>query len=452
MKIMKLPSMLDNGKMDPFIFGIILSFVLSAPFTSAFYSNSNVVFASTDTIRPSIAIVEPPDNSSFSIGLIALEGTAIDNTYGSGVKTVEVSVDNGAYRTAKTESGNWSFWSITLDMQSSGSKRIVAKVTDNAGNQNFDDIFVIISGNIDLTRPSVKIIPPAENEIISKDKVVVAGRALDDLSGIRKVEVRVNGGTYTVATPSSPGNWSSWSITLDFTSIPAADYRIVARASDNAGNQNWDDVHIKHALYDDFSAAAYLLAPGDISPNGKWYGFWDGGGAFGVKQDQKDNISNNIFYEETRAVTTNSQTESALVLTTQEFKDFILSVDVRTDKQMRQNSAPNPWEVGWIIWKWNDNTSFYYFVVKTTGAEVGKYEGGINPIDQIILKTNSSIKASIGQWMHWDIIVKGNHITAIVDGTTVFDFDDASSFDSGTIGLYNEDAAVGFDNVVIVPL
>jgi hypothetical protein len=338
--------MLDNEKMDPFIFGIILSFVLSAPFTSPFYSNSNVVFASTDTIRPSIAIVEPPDNSSFSIGLIALEGTAIDNTYGSGVKTVEVSVDNGAYRTAKTESGNWSFWSITLDMQSSGSKRIVAKVTDNAGNQNFDDIFVIISGNIDLTRPSVKIISPAENEIISKDKVVVAGRALDDLSGIRKVEVRVNGGTYTVATPSSPGNWSSWSITLDFTSIPAADYRIVARASDNAGNQNWDDVHIKHALYDDFSAAAYLLAPGDISPNGKWYGFWDGGGAFGVKQDQKDNISNNIFYEETLAVTTNSQTESALVLTTQEFKDFILSVDVRTDKQMRQNSAPNPWEVG----------------------------------------------------------------------------------------------------------
>ena len=75
-----------------------------------------------------------------------------------------------------------------------------------------------------------------------------------------------------------------------------------------------------------------------------------------------------------------------------------------------------------------------------------------NPIDQRILKTSSSPKASIGEWMHWDIIVKGNHITIIVDGTKVFDFDNASSFDTGTIGLYTEDASVSFDNVVIVPL
>jgi hypothetical protein len=90
--------------------------------------------------------------------------------------------------------------------------------------------------------------------------------------------------------------------------------------------------------------------------------------------------------------------------------------------------------------------------VRTNGAEVGKYEGGVNPIDQRILKTSSSPKALIEQWMHWDIIVKDNHITIIVDGATVFDFDDVSSFDSGTIGLYAEDAAVSFDNVVIVPL
>jgi hypothetical protein len=43
-----------------------------------------------------------------------------------------------------------------------------------------------------------------------------------------------------------------------------------------------------------------------MSPNGKWYGLWDGSGAFGVKQDQEDS-SNNIFYEETAAVITKSQ-------------------------------------------------------------------------------------------------------------------------------------------------
>jgi hypothetical protein len=308
----------------------------------------------------------------------------------------------------------------------------------------------IVFASTDTIRPSVAISRPDENAIISKDKFVVAGKA-SGLMGIKRVEVRVNNGPYTIAAPSSPGDWSSWSITLDSRSMPIGDNRIVARATDYAGNQNWDEVHIKRAFYDDFSGAPYLLAPGDKSPNGKWYGVWDGSGAFGVKQDQKDS-SNNVFYEKTRAATAKSQTESALALTTHKFKDFKLSVDVRTDKQTRQNSMPNSWEVGWIIWKWNDNTHFYYFLVKTTGAEVGKYDGGVNPIDQKILKTSSSPKTSIGQWMHWDIVVKGNHITVIVDGTRVFDFENASSFDTGTIGLYTEDAAVSFDNVVIVPL
>jgi len=34
----------------------------------------------------------------------------------------------------------------------------------------------------------------------------------------------------------------------------------------------------------------------------------------------------------------------------------------------------------------------------------------------------------------------------------VFNFDDFSSFDSGKIGFYLEDASVSFDNFVISPL
>jgi hypothetical protein len=434
------------------IVATILSFILlTSSTTTTFYTKSNSVFASTDSIRPSITILKPSESHSFSSGLIEVEGTARDDIYGSGVKSVEVRVDNGEYTTAKSIGGMWSYWSITLDTQSSGSKRIVARVTDNAGNQNWDEITVTISGNTDRNPLSIEISQPTDNALIPEDKVVVAGRTSDEMSGVRKVQVRVNNGPYVDASPASPGDWSSWSITLDFTSQAAADYKIFARVSDNAGNQDWDDVDITRPFYDDFSGGRYRLAPGDISPNDKWHGVWDGGGAFGVKRDQEDS-SNNIFYEETAAVTAKSQTESALVLTTQEFEDFKLSVDVRTDKQTRQNSAPNPWEVGWVIWKWNDNTNFYYFLLRTDGAEAGKYDGGVNPVDQRILKTSSSFKASIGEWMHWDIIAKGNHITVIVDGTTVFDFDDTSSFDSGTIGLYSEDAEVSFDNVAIVPL
>ena len=67
----------------------------------------------------------------------------------------------------------------------------------------------------------------------------------------------------------------------------------------------------------------------------------------------------------TATVIAKSQTESALVLTTLEFKDFKLSVNIRTDKHMRQNSLPNPWGVARTIWRWNDNTHFYYLLVKT---------------------------------------------------------------------------------------
>ena len=425
--------------------------LLTSSTTTTFYAKSNSVFASTDSIRPSVTILKPPESHSFSSGLIKVEGTARDNIYGSGVRSVEVRIDNGEYTRAKSIGGTWSYWSITLDMQSSGSKRIVARVTDNAGNQNWNEVTVTISGNTDRTPPSIEISQPADNALVREDKVIVAGRTSDDVSGVKKVQVRVNGGPYVDANPRSPGDWSSWSITLDFTSKATAAYKIFARITDNAGNQNWDDVDITRTFYDDFSGGHYRLAPGDISPNGKWYGVWDGGIAFGVKRDQEDS-SNNIFYEETASVTAKSQTESALVLTTQEFEDFKLSVDVRTDKQTRQNNAPNPWEVGWVIWKWNDNNNFYYFLLRTDGAEAGKYDGGVNPVDQRILKTSSSFKASIGEWMHWDIIAKGNHITVIVDGTTVFDFDDTSSFNSGTIGLYSEDAEVSFDNVAIVPL
>ena len=91
----------------------------------------------------------------------------------------------------------------------------------------------------------------------------------------------MNSGPGPDAIPSSPGNWSYWSITLDFTSKAVADYRIVAQASDNVGNQNWDEEHIKHSFYDDLSGTLYLLARGDIWPNGKWYGLWDGDGVFG---------------------------------------------------------------------------------------------------------------------------------------------------------------------------
>ena len=50
---------------------------------------------------------------------------------------------------------------------------------------------------------------------------------------------------YATATPFAPGNWSTWSITLN---IPTTgSQRIQARATDNVGKQNWNSITITTA-------------------------------------------------------------------------------------------------------------------------------------------------------------------------------------------------------------
>jgi len=206
--------------------------------------------------------------------------------------------------------------------------------------------------------------------------------------------------------------------------------------------------HDPNKMFDDFSSGPYHLNLGDISPNGKWLGKWNGGGSLDVKQDTK-NITNYVSVVESGFV--QNETRSALVLTNNEYENFKLSLDVRNDKQLREVN-PNSWEVGWIFWRYVDNTHFYYFTLKPNGSESGKYDGGVNPIDQLFLESTEFPNSVIGKWDHLDIIVDKSHITILVNGKIIQDFDDVSSFDKGQIGLYCEDASVSFDNITIVPI
>ncbi len=92
-----------------------------------------------------IHITSPANNASLPHGSILVKGTSSDDLGGSGVKNVLVLVDTGAtilpYATATPFApGNWSTWSITLNIPTTGSQRIQARATDNAGNQNWNSI------------------------------------------------------------------------------------------------------------------------------------------------------------------------------------------------------------------------------------------------------------------------------------------------------------------------
>lgn len=104
----------------------------------------------------------------------------------------------------------------------------------------------------DDSPPSVRILSPSacSNSITSAGPTIVSGIASDPESGIRKVEAFSHtypfDGTFPfkIATPSSAGDWSSWTIPVQ---IYENSTRILVRATDNSGNENWDEVKVDMA-------------------------------------------------------------------------------------------------------------------------------------------------------------------------------------------------------------
>ncbi|MGI0048873.1 MAG: Ig-like domain-containing protein, partial [Nitrososphaera sp.] len=92
-----------------------------------------------------MAITNPTANSVLTMtgGNIAVSGMASDSE--SGVRIVEVRVDDGSYVAATPKSaGDWSSWSMTLPI-SAGEHRLVPRAMDNAGNQAWNSIYVTIT-------------------------------------------------------------------------------------------------------------------------------------------------------------------------------------------------------------------------------------------------------------------------------------------------------------------
>jgi hypothetical protein len=111
-------------------------------------SSGGAIAASTNV--PMITITSPANNATLPHGNILVQGTASDNLRTGGIRNVLVRIDSGAtvlpYTMASPSAhGNWSKWSITLNVPTTGTERIQARVTDNAGNQNWNSVTVTIA-------------------------------------------------------------------------------------------------------------------------------------------------------------------------------------------------------------------------------------------------------------------------------------------------------------------
>ncbi len=195
----------------------------------------------------------------------------------------------------------------------------------------------------------------------------------------------------------------------------------------------------------------YYLGEGKTSPNGKWKNVYSGYGSTGV---EKSGLKS-VFYLYPKAVTTAAQTEAALVKSTGSFCNYVVEFDMKTVKQLRQNSPPNSWEAGWFIFRYTDTFHYYWFLIRSDGFELGKKDCDTctDPVDgQKFLVTEDVPTLKLNKWQHWKIEAVNNHIKVWVDNKLIVDFIDksmSSKLFAGNIAMYAEDAYVQYDNMVL---
>lgn len=154
--------------------------------------------------------------------------------------------------------------------------------------------------------------------------------------------------------------------------------------------------------------------------------------------------SNEILLEPQSAASADI-THGGLVHTSQQYTDAEFAVTLETQKQIRQGS-PNPWEVGWVLWNYQDDSHFYAVALKPNGWEVTKQDPDF-PGEQRFLATGTSPKFAINKQYRVAVNHTGDTFTVTVDGEELATVTDTQTpYVGGSIGLYTEDTRVLFSD------
>lgn len=200
------------------------------------------------------------------------------------------------------------------------------------------------------------------------------------------------------------------------------------------------------AFSDDFSAYPPGVCLADGTAFGPWTALFNGYGCTAVRTDGA-----RFWLEESPFPSASPDETHASMVLGPSFaaSTMTLTATMRTDAQLRTGSAPNAWEVAWVVWNYADNVHFYYFTLKPNGWELGKADPAY-PGAQRFLATGSSPIFPIGAEHAVKIVQTGDVIEAYADGVLLTRFTDLERpYLSGRIGLYNEDARVRFTDVAV---
>jgi hypothetical protein len=215
---------------------------VSADVTRAFLVDQGA----TDTTKPVVTITSPTSGATLT-GVATVTGTALDNI---SVAKVEVRVDAGAYASA-TGTTSWTY-SLNAAPLADGTHTLTVRTTDTSGNVS-DEVscpFTISHTSADTTKPVVTITIPGSGLTVG-GVLSVTGTASDNVS-VATVQVKIDGGDYANATGTT-----SWTYTLDTTTLGAGTHTVTARATDGSANTS-DEV--SHSFAVDQSVPTFPIA------------------------------------------------------------------------------------------------------------------------------------------------------------------------------------------------
>ena len=177
---------------------------------------------------------------------------------------------------------------------------------------------------------------------------------------------------------------------------------------------------------------------------GPWYSVHNG---FGFTRVENTSQGRRLWLSP-RAPTAVSETFSSLVRSVRSFGDTDMTLGFQTLAQLRR-PQPNPWEVAWAIWRYQDNDHFYYFIVKPNGWELGK-EDPAYPGRQRFLASSSGHRFPVGVWYRLRVRHVGDEIAVWIDDRLVVRFRDRQRpYRAGAVALYVEDARAVFGPVAL---
>jgi Domain of Unknown Function (DUF1080) len=177
-----------------------------------------------------------------------------------------------------------------------------------------------------------------------------------------------------------------------------------------------------------------------------WRVVYDGYGKVGVEETE---TGEPVHYLSPMRPERPEETHAALKTSTKTYGDLQMALRVRTVRQLRQRSTPNPWETAWVIWHYRDDQHFYYLTLKPNGWEIGKRDPAYRGNQRFLVSDKRPIYY-FNTWYDIRVVQVDGTMAVWVNGQPLAHFtDNQSPYTEGHVGLYAEDAYAQFASIKV---